>query len=78
MEQVGSLVPVDPHAAEVVAKQVVQRVPGEEAEAVRDPVGLIWVVEEVGLNASPQVADCLGSLLVSARPDTQGNAVERV
>ena len=78
VEEVGGLVPVDPHAAQVVAQQVVERVAGEEAEAVGDPVGLVGGLVVVGLGLLAQVADGLGAFVVGARPDTQGDAVEGV
>jgi hypothetical protein len=78
MEQVRSLVPVDPHAAKVVAEKVVQGVSGKKAQAVRDPVRLLCVVEEVRLDSLAQITNGLSPLLVSARPDAQCNAVEGV
>jgi hypothetical protein len=78
VKQVRSLVPVNPHAAKVVAQQVVQRVPGEEGEAVGDPVLLFRVVVEIGLCPLPELTNGLGSFLVGARPDTQADTVERV
>ena len=78
MEKVSSLVPVDPHATEVVAEQVVKRVAGKERQAVGDPILLIRVVEEVGFGPPPEFADRLGSLLVGAGPDTQANSVQGV
>lgn len=66
MEQVGSLVPVNPHAPEVVTQQVVEWVPGEEGQAVWNPVCLISVVVEVGLGPLPEVADSFGALLVGS------------
>lgn len=78
VEQVSSLVPMDPHATEVVAQQVVERVAGQEREAVGDPVLLIRVVVEVRLGPLPQLPDGLGSLLVGARPHAQADTVERV
>lgn len=78
VEQVGRLVPVDPHAPEVVAQQVVQRVPREERQAVRNPVLLLRVVVEVGLRPLPELADRLGALLVGAGPNAQADAVESV
>lgn len=78
VEQIGRLVPVDPHAAKVVAEQVVQRVARQERQAVRDPVLLLRVVVELGLRPLPQLADGLSALLVGARPNTQADAVEGV
>ena len=76
VEQVRGLVPVDPHAPEVVAEQVVQRVARQEAQAVGYPVPLVSAVEIVRLGASTQVADRLGALLVGAGPDAEGDAVQ--
>lgn len=78
VEQVGGLVPVNPHTTEVVAEQVVQGIAREEAEAVGDPVSLLWVVVEVGLDSLSQVANSLGPLLVGARPDTERNTIQSV
>lgn len=78
MEEVGGLVPVDPHATEVVAQQVVQRIPREERQAVRNPVGLLGVVIVVGLGSLSQVADRLSSLLVGSGPHLQADAVKGV
>lgn len=66
VEQVGSLVPVNPHAAEVVTQQVVEWVPREEGQAVRNPVCLVGVVIEVGLRPLPQIANSFGALLVGS------------
>lgn len=78
MEQVRRLVPVDPHAAEVVAQQVVEGISRQKGQAVRDPVNLVWVVIEVRLGPLPEVANCLGTLLVGPRPDAEADAVKCV
>ena len=78
VEEVGGLVPVNPHSPEVVTQQVVQRVAGEEAQAVGNPVGLLGVVVEIRLSLLAQLPDGLSTLLVRARPDTQANTVQRV
>jgi hypothetical protein len=78
VEQVGGLIPVNPHASQIISKEVVERVTGKERQAVRDPVGLIGVVVVVALGSLTEVANCLGPLLVSARPNAQGNTVESV
>jgi hypothetical protein len=78
VEQVRRLVPVDPHAAEIIAEQVVERIAREEAQAVRNPVGLISGIVKVRLRALPEVADGLGALLISTRPDAQRDPVESV
>jgi hypothetical protein len=69
MEQVGSLIPVNPHSSEVVAKKIVERIPREEAQAVRDPVCLVGSVSIVGLGLSAELTNGLSTLLVSSRPD---------
>lgn len=66
MEQVCGLVPMNPHAPEVVTQQVVEWISGEEGQAVRNPVCLIGVVIEVGLRPLPQIADSLGALLIGS------------
>ncbi|KAH6610285.1 hypothetical protein Trco_000305 [Trichoderma cornu-damae] len=76
VEQVGGLVPVNPHAAQVIAQEVVQGVAGQERQAVGNPVGLLRVVVVVGLGPLPQVTDRLGPLLVGPRPNAQADAVE--
>jgi hypothetical protein len=76
VEEVGGLVPVNPHAAEVVAKEVVEGVAGQEGQAVRDPVRLVGIVVKVGLCPLAQITDGLGALVVGAGPDSQADAVE--
>lgn len=78
VEEVGGLVPVDPHAAQVVAEQVVEGVSREEGQAVWDPVCLVGGVIKVGLGPLAEVPDGLGALLVSPRPDSERNTVEGV
>ncbi len=78
MEEICCLVPVDPHTAEVVTKEVVQRVPGEETQAVRNPVCLIWVVVEIRLNTPSQITDRFRSFLISTRPDAQSDSIKGV
>ena len=78
MEQVGGLVPVNPHTTEVITQQVVQRVPGQETQAVRDPVGLVGVVVKVGFGLLAQLTDGLRTLLISTGPDAQRDTVESV
>lgn len=78
VEEVGRLVPMNPHAPEVVTEKVVERVAREERQAVRDPVLLLRVIVEVGLRPPPQLTDRLGPLLIGARPDTQADTIERV
>jgi len=78
VEQVGGLVPVNPHTPEVVTQQVVQGVPGEETQAVRNPVSLVGVVVKVGFGLLAQLADGLRTLLISTGPDAQRDTVESV
>lgn len=66
MEQVCSFVPMDPHAAEVIAEEVVERISREKAQTVRNPVGFVGRIIVIRLRPSPQLADRLSSLLVSA------------
>jgi len=78
MEQVGGLVPVDPHASEIVSKEVVERITRKETEAVRNPVGLIRSLIVIGFCPLSQLPDGLGTLLVSSRPDAQSDTIESV
>ena len=78
MEEVGGFVPVDPHATKVVAKEVVKRISRKETQAVRDPVCLARALVVVGLGAFSQLANCLGTLLVCAGPDTKSDTVKSV
>lgn len=78
MEEVGGLVPMNPHAPEVVTQQVVQGVSGEEAQTIGDPVGLVGVVVEVRLGLLAQFPDGFRAFLVGARPHPEGNAVQGV
>jgi len=78
VEQVRSLVPVNPHTPEVVTQQVIQGIPGEETQTVGNPVGLVGIVVEIRLRLLSQFPDGLGSLFVSARPDSQSDTVESV
>lgn len=78
MEKVGGLVPVDPHAAEVVAQKVVQRIPRKKAQAVRNPVSLARSVVVIRLGPLAELTDGIGTLFISTRPDAKCNAVESV
>jgi hypothetical protein len=69
---------VDPHATKVVAQQVVKGVPGKEAQAIGDPVGLIRVVVKVGLGLLAKLTNGLGTLLVGTGPDAQRDTVQSV
>jgi hypothetical protein len=78
MEQIGGLIPVNPHASKIVSKEVVERITRQERQAVRDPVCLIRVVVVVALSPLTKVADGLGSLLIGSRPHSQADSVECV
>ena len=69
MEQIRGLVPVDPHATEIVSQKVVQRVSRKKAEAVWNPIGLAWHIVIIRLGTLSEIADRLGALLVCSRPD---------
>jgi hypothetical protein len=69
---------VNPHTSKVVTKQVVERVSGEEAQTVRDPVGLVSCIIIICLGSSSELADGLGSLLIGAGPDAKSDAVKGV
>lgn len=78
VEQVSGLVPVDPHASKVIAKEVVEGVSRKERQAVGDPVGLVGVVVKVRLRTSSEITNRLSSLLVGARPDAKADTVKGV
>lgn len=64
VEEVGGLVPVNPHATEVVSQQVVEWVSREEGQAVWNPICLVTILVEVGLSPPAQVSDGLGALVI--------------
>ena len=78
MEQICSFVPVNPHATEVVAKKVVNRVSGQERQAVWDPICLVAILVKVGFGPLAKVSDGLRTLIICSRPDSQCNAVKCV
>jgi hypothetical protein len=78
VEEVGGFVPVDPHATEIVAEQVVKRVSRKETQTVRNPVCLAGSVVVIGLGTLPQFADGFSALLICARPNTKSDTVESV
>lgn len=78
MEEIGCLVPVDPHTAKIVAKQVVKRVARKEAQTVWNPVSVVGRVVVILFGLLTEVPNSISSLLVSARPDAESNAVESV
>ena len=78
MEEVSSLVPVDPHSTQVVAEKIVQRAARQEAQAVRDPVGLAGSVKVIGFSTLAKVANGLRALVISTRPDAKSDTVQCV
>ena len=78
MEEVSSLVPVDPHSTQVVAEKIVQRVARQEAQAVRDPVGLAGSVEVIRLGSFAKVTNCFSALVICTGPDAKSDAVQCV
>ena len=64
VEEVGGLIPVNPHASKVIAQKVVKRISGKEGQAVWDPICLICRVVEIGFGPSSQVSDRLRALLI--------------
>ena len=78
MEQIGGLVPVNPHASKVVAQEIVEGIPREETEAIRDPICFISHVVIVCFRLASEVSNRVSPLLIGARPDSKGNAIERV
>ena len=78
MEEVGGLIPVNPHATEVVAQQVVERVSREEGQAVWNPICLVTILVKVGFGPLAQVSDGFGTLVISSRPNAKCNAVKGV
>ena len=76
MEKVCGFIPMNPHAAEIIAQQIVEGIPREEAQAVRDPVCLVRRVVIVSLSALAKVTNRLSTLLIGPRPDTKGDTVE--
>jgi len=69
---------MDPHATEVVSQKVVQGIPGEETQAIGDPVGLIGVVVKVGFGLLAKLTDGLGTLLIGTGPNAQRDTVQSV
>ena len=78
MEEVSGLVPVDPHATEVVAQQVVEWISREEGQAVWNPICLVTILVKVGLGPLAQVSDGLSTLVISSGPNAKRNAVKSV
>ena len=78
VEEIGGLVPVNPHATEVVAQQVIEWVSREEGQTVWNPICLVTILVEVGLGPFAQVSDGLGTLVISSGPNAKSNAVKGV
>ena len=78
MEEVCGLIPMNPHAPQVIAQQVEQRVPRQKTERVRDPVRLVRRVIIIGFVPFAQFSDRLGPLIVCPRPHPKGNSIERM
>ena len=78
MEQVGGFVPVNPHTSQVVSQKVVERIAGEKAQTVWDPVGLLGRIIEISLRPLSKVPDGLCTFLICAGPDTKGNSIKRM
>ena len=78
VEEVGGLVPVNPHAPKVISQQIVQRVTRQEAQAVWDPVRLIRVVVEIAFGTFPKLPDGFSAFVVGPRPDTESDTVKSV
>lgn len=69
---------MDPHTTQVVTKKVVQGVSRQEAEAVRNPIGLIGCIKVVRFRSFPQVTNRLGPFLISSGPDTKSDTIKSV
>lgn len=69
MEEIGRLVPVNPHPSEVVAKEVIKRIAGQEAKAVWDPVCLVGLFIVVGLGTFAKVANSLSAFFIRTGPN---------
>lgn len=78
MKEIGCLVPVDPHAAKIVAQKVVKRVARQETQTVGNPVSLARGIKVIRFCAPTEIPDGLCTLVVGTRPDTKSNAVQCV
>jgi hypothetical protein len=78
VEEIGSLVPVNPHASKVVAKQVVERVPREKAQAIRNPISFVRDIMVIRFRLPSEFTDGFGTPLICSRPHTECNTVKRV
>ena len=70
MEQVRRLIPVNPHAPEVVSKKIVKRIPRKEAQAVWNPVCFVRRLIVIWFGTFSEVPDGLCALVISARPNS--------
>jgi hypothetical protein len=78
MEQVGSLIPMDPHPPQIVAQQVEKRISGQEAKGIGNPVSFIRSIIIIRLIPFPQFPDGLGPLIICPGPNPQRNAIQGV
>jgi len=78
VEQVGGLIPVNPHTSKIISQKVIQRVARQERQAVGNPVSLIRVVIVVALRPLAKLTDCLGPLLIGSRPNAQADTIQCV
>lgn len=78
VEKIGSLVPVHPHTSKVVAQKVVERIPREKAQAVRNPISLVRDIMVIRLRLSSKLPNGFGTPLVCSGPHAECNTVERV
>jgi len=78
MEEIGGLVPVDPHSTKVITQKIIKRISRKERQAVWDPVGLIRRIIEVGFGPPPKVANGLCTFLICPGPHPESNTVKSV
>jgi hypothetical protein len=78
MEEVGGLVPMDPHTAKVVTKKVVERVSRQETQTVWNPISVVGAIIKVTFGAASKVADGVCALLVGTRPDSERDTIKGV
>jgi hypothetical protein len=78
VEEVRSLVPVNPHSSKIVTKKVVERITRDEAQAVRYPICFVRDIMIVRLCLSSKFTDSIGTPLICSRPYAECNAVEGV
>lgn len=78
VEKVRRLIPVNPHAPQIITQQVEQRIPRQEAESIGDPVCLVGSIVIIGLVPFSQFPDGLCPLVIGPRPYPQSDTIERV